>query len=165
MSRHDPRDDDPLGMEGRPDPGAETDDDLVVVPESMPAGQHVEKRAKTEQPESFDVSDLYDQPPPPPPPPPSSPPQGSSSEFTEYFRLPDKRFSRPGFFRVVGRGAGCLGLVVLVLSVLGIAWGKTWFTGALILILTFLVGEAAAVILDAVGRLEDRLPPPQKKDE
>jgi hypothetical protein len=163
MSRDNPRDDDPLGMAGRPDPGNEPDDDLVVVPQQKPTGPNAEDRPRKEQPESFDVSGLYDQPPPPPPP--SSPPQRSGSEFTEYFRLPDKRFSRPGFFRVVGRVAGCLGLVLLVLSVLGLAWGRTWFTGALILILMFLVGESAAVILDAVARLESPPPTRPKKDE
>jgi hypothetical protein len=150
-------DHDPLGLDAYPEAETQPDDDLVLVPEQT-AKPNPEN--KSSQPGPTDSLGTSAPPEPLSPPKQSSGARPSRSEIAEYFHLPDKRFSRPTFFRAAGRVAGGLGVVVLVLSVLLIPWERTWFTGAVLLILMFLVGEAAAVILEAIGRLERRPPPP-----
>jgi hypothetical protein len=156
------RDHDPLGLDERAVAESEPDDGLVVVPEQKTKRDRQNKRGQAEPP------DAPNDPTPQEPPSPRKERRGgaaSRSELAEYLHLPDKRFSSPSFFRAVGRVAGGLGVAVFFLSVLAIAWERTWFTGALILFLMFLVGEAAAVILESIGRLERRPPPPPESGE
>jgi hypothetical protein len=153
--------DDPLGLDQRSAPGAGPDEGLVIVPEAR--ANDTSPQTKAEPPKPLDVEALYQ---PPPPPPQTARRKEEPSGFAEYFRLPDKRFSRPTFFRAIGRIAGCMGVGVLLGSLLLIAWKRTWFTGGILLILLFLVGESTAVILEALARLGDSLPrSAEKKDE
>jgi hypothetical protein len=152
---------DPLGLDEHAEVESELDDGPMVVPGQTAKPDRDKKKSQARPPAPFDA------PPHDEPPPKQSRGDGASrSEFAEYLHLPDRRFSRPTFFRAVGRVAGGLGVAVLFLSVLGILWERTWFTGGVLLMLMFLVGEAAAVILEAIGRLERRPPPPpQSGDE
>ncbi len=90
-------------------------------------------------------------------------------------RLPEKTASRPaettatrlpdvlemlrrwpgssGSLRLCGYGAAGLAVITLVVSVLLWYWGRTWFTGAVLFLLAFLVCQGMAAILDAVNRL------------
>ena len=69
-------------------------------------------------------------------------------------------FSRPGTFRLIGRI--CAGLAVLVLFgwlISGFAsyWNHTWFLGAVVLALIFIIGEGIAAVLEALGRIQTQL--------
>lgn len=64
----------------------------------------------------------------------------------------DRFFARPLVYRVIGRVCAVVGVVVVVFS-LALLWiGIHWFTGALVLGLIFVVGEAAGAILEAIER-------------
>lgn len=135
---------DPLGIESGAEAAADEDDELAVIPEKPP------EPPASEPPDPLDISTLYPPPPEEPEPEPATP---AGPGLAEYLRLPDQRFSRPAFFRAFGRVAGCLGVVVLVVAVLV----RAGFTAGLVLLVMFLVGEAAAVILDALARIQQEL--------
>jgi len=66
----------------------------------------------------------------------------------------DRLFSRPVFFRIVARCSAVLSALILLGSVLLTFFGHSWFEGAAIFALIFVVGEAAAAILETLQRGE-----------
>jgi type IV secretory pathway VirB2 component (pilin) len=64
---------------------------------------------------------------------------------------PLERFlARPAFYRLAGYIAGGFGVLAILASCILWYWGRTWFGGAVSLIVLFFVCEAAAAILDAL---------------
>ncbi len=104
---------------------------------------------------------------PPPRPEPRS--DASTIEPREVLRSL-KRFAKfascPAFFQWTAYVAAGLTVFWLVESVLLCFWGKSWFTGALLFAIIFVVAQGVASILEAVAKLtpkaekqEDRGPP------
>jgi hypothetical protein len=70
----------------------------------------------------------------------------------------DRWFADPMVYRYAGYAAAAMAVVVLALSVLLMALaGGHWFTGVVLFLLVFVACQAAAAMLEAVGRLEKRL--------
>ncbi|HID78030.1 MAG TPA: hypothetical protein EYP56_18800 [Planctomycetaceae bacterium] len=155
-------DDDPLGLEQKAEDEDEDDEGGVFVlgrsgASAQPQPPPQAPPEVSEAPDSFDVSTLYEDARAKEKPEKAEP---DPYALRDYLQLPDKRFSQPRFFRVAGRAAGCAGLVAVLLTIFRVSW----LTPALVLLLAFLVGEAAAVILEAVGRLEKRLGRPPSEE-
>lgn len=77
-----------------------------------------------------------------------------------FMQMLNDTFSRPGFFRMIGRIAAGLALAVALGSLIsGLVshWNRTWFLGAVALVLIFVIGEAVAAVLEALGRIQTQL--------
>jgi hypothetical protein len=77
------------------------------------------------------------------------------------FRELDQFLSRPVFFRTLARICAALSILALLGSVLLAYWQKTWFEGAVLLALMFLVGEAFGAVLAALQRIDSHLSKPE----
>jgi hypothetical protein len=74
----------------------------------------------------------------------------------ELLKPVDKFFANPAFYRIVGYVSAVLALLIFAVSLPLSIWGRSWFTGALLFALVFLVAEAAAALLAALRRIESR---------
>jgi len=91
---------------------------------------------------------------PSPDPQPQPPPLRSKSNpiLDEVMEPLDRLFSRPVFFRIVARCSAVLSASILLGSILLAFFGHSWFEGAAIFALIFVVGEAAAAILETAQK-------------
>jgi len=97
----------------------------------------------------------------PPPSAPRSPPAGPAGLLKKL----DELLAHPTVFRMAGRISAGLALVIFAVSILLWYWGLTWFTGAAIFAVIFLVGEAAGAILEALGRIESQTSAQRESEE
>ncbi len=96
------------------------------------------------------------------PPPLALPPVGGPSK--PLLAMPaelEKLLTSPRLFRMVGRGCGVLGVLLLPVSFLeaALTWGTRGgpaFTDALLLILAFFAGEATGTVLEKLGNKDAR---------
>jgi len=87
--------------------------------------------------------------------PPSLPePEPRGADWSENLKQLDPMLSNPSFFRIFGRVCAALAVLLIVVSImLGWILRIHFFTEATVLALIFLVGEAAAVLMDRLGRI------------
>lgn len=72
-------------------------------------------------------------------------------------------FARPVVYRVVGRISAALGALTLAVSIVLAFIGLKWFTGAVLFAILFLLGEAAAAILERLPAATPAAQPPAEK--
>lgn len=118
----------------------QSDDDVYGVAEPGPSAAEQAAPAPPRAPSP----DPKRQPPPL---------RSTSNQISDEVMEPlDRLFSRPVFFRIVARCSAVLSASILLGSVLLTFFGHSWFEGAAILALIFVVGEAAAAILEALQK-------------
>lgn len=105
-----------------------------------------------------EVAGLFgDQPPGLGPPPPRLPPTTTADLSRIVQALPAWPGS-PESLRLCGYVAAGLAALTLMISLILRYWGYTWFTGAVLFMLVFVLCQGMAAILDAVNRLEVKAP-------
>ena len=105
-----------------------------------------------------DVAGLFDdQPPGLGPQPPRLPPKAAPDLSRIVQALPAWPCSSDSL-RLCGYVAAGLAGLTLVISLILRYWGYTWFTGAVLFMLVFIVCQGMAAILDALNRLEVKAP-------
>jgi hypothetical protein len=141
-------------LAGQPQPARPADDVAEVVP--VDDGSYGVAEPET----VVHVESAAESPRGAPPPQSSRSPEPSAGammrQAEELLKPVDAFFANPQVYRIAGYVSAGLSLLTFVVSVLLSYWQRTWYTGAVLFALTFLIAEAAAAILAALRRIESR---------
>lgn len=105
-----------------------------------------------------DVAGLFDDQPPGLGPQPPRLPQQTAPDLSRLLQALPAWPRSSDSLRLCGYLAAGLAGLTLAISLILRYWGHTWFTGAVLFMLVFIVCQGMAAILDAVNRLEVEAP-------
>ena len=101
-----------------------------------------------------DVPELFREasPPPTPKPRPAVEDDDELPDASTSLRAIERKLTEPAVFRAIGWACGVLGATVAAVSVPLVFFGRSWFIGAMVLLLAFLVLHGLARLMEASGR-------------